>query len=115
MDLGASAGEDVTGMLQRLVALDVATLDESLARSIRRVLQMGAVLAGARLADEEIRALPKVRFEQADKASQRYRHSLGQSPRWTDRAEGVGRVKCQDAQVVLWSSRQFDGQDISHY
>lgn len=65
LDLDRS-GEEVTGMLQRLLALDVAQLDESLARSIRRVLQMGAVLAGARLADEEIRGLPKVRFEQAD-------------------------------------------------
>merc|ERR1719217_246908 len=58
--------ETFGGMLQRLAGLDMGSLDDSLARGVRRVLQMGAVLAGARLAEDEIGALPKVRFEQAE-------------------------------------------------
>mmetsp|Transcript_91757 Transcript_91757/g.285487 ORF Transcript_91757/g.285487 Transcript_91757/m.285487 type:complete len:394 (+) Transcript_91757:1-1182(+) len=67
------AEESVTGFLRRLAAEDeslvrswLAADDEGLAQSSRRVLQMGAVLAGARLSDTEIRGLPKVRFDQAE-------------------------------------------------
>lgn len=48
-------------MLQRLT--DDSLLEESATASVRRVLQLGAVLTGHRLSDEEIRELPKVRFE----------------------------------------------------
>jgi len=57
---------ELAAMLRRLAAFDASALDESLARSVRRVLQMGTALTGARLTDEEIRALPKVRFERAE-------------------------------------------------
>lgn len=57
--------EGLGTMLQRL-AVDGSGLDESLARSVRRVLQLGTVLTGQRLSDDEIRALPKVRFEDAE-------------------------------------------------
>jgi len=59
---GLDAG--FVGVLRRL-ALDSA-FDESLVRTARRLLQLGAVLAGQRLSDEEIYALPKVRFESAE-------------------------------------------------
>lgn len=49
-------------VLHRL-ALENLSLDDSLTRSVRRVLQLGTVLTGQRLSDEEICALPKVRFE----------------------------------------------------
>lgn len=52
------------GVLRRL-ALDSA-FDESLVRTARRLLQLGAVLAGQRLSDDEIHALPKVRFDSAE-------------------------------------------------
>lgn len=55
----------LTGVLRRL-ALENLSLDDSLTRSVRRVLQLGTVLAGQRLSDEEIRALPKVRFDQSE-------------------------------------------------
>lgn len=58
--------ESFPSILQRITGTDGLNIDESLARAVRQVLQMGAVLAGARLADDEIRALPKVRFEQAE-------------------------------------------------
>merc|ERR1739848_328428 len=57
--------ESFPSLLQRLAGSG-NDMDEGLARAVRQVLQMGAVLAGARLADDEIRALPKVRFDQAD-------------------------------------------------
>jgi hypothetical protein len=57
--------ESFPSLLQRLAGSG-NDIDEGLARAVRQVLQMGAVLAGARLADDEIRALPKVRFDQAD-------------------------------------------------
>merc|ERR1719201_1528344 len=41
-------------------------LDESLAESARRMVQLGSVASGQRLSDEEIQALPKVKFEQAE-------------------------------------------------
>lgn len=63
MDSGVEVG--LTRMLQRL-AMENLALDESLARSVRRVLQIGTVLTGERLSDEEIRELPKVRFQQAE-------------------------------------------------
>lgn len=59
---------DFGDMLRRL-ALDSTAIDDSLTRSIRRVLQMGTVLAGQRLSDEEIQALPQVRFESTDEQS----------------------------------------------
>lgn len=52
---------DRTGMLLRL--LSAAELDESLARSVRRVLQLGSVLTGDRLSRDEIESLPKVHFD----------------------------------------------------
>lgn len=57
-------GESLTAILERL-AIDGVGLDESLARSVRRVLQLGTVLTGQRLSDDEIKALPQVRFEEA--------------------------------------------------
>lgn len=63
LDMGLDAG--LNTMLQRL-ALDSVGLDESLARSVRRVLQLGTVLTGQRLSDDEITNLPKVRFENAE-------------------------------------------------
>jgi len=55
----------LTNLLHRL-ALDNLSLDESLTRSVQRVLQLGTVLTGQRLSDDEICALPKVRFDQAE-------------------------------------------------
>jgi len=48
-------------MLRRLTAESV--LEEGSAASVRRALQLGAVMTGHRLTDEEIRVLPKVRFD----------------------------------------------------
>jgi hypothetical protein len=54
-------------ILQRLTSTSESQLlDESLTRSVRRVLQIGTALAGERLTDAEIRGLPKVRFEAAE-------------------------------------------------
>lgn len=58
----------LTDVLHRL-AVENLSLDESITRSVRRVLQLGTVLGGQRLSDEEIRDLPKVRFEQAEQQS----------------------------------------------
>jgi len=58
----------LTSVLHRL-ALENLSLDESLTRSVRRVLQLGTVLTGQRLSDEEILALPKVRFDAAEQQS----------------------------------------------
>lgn len=55
----------LSSMLQRLT-LESQGGDDSLTRSIQRVLQLGTVLTGQRLSDEEIHALPKVRFESAE-------------------------------------------------
>eukprot|EP00747_Dinoflagellata_sp_TGD_P191162 gnl/TRDRNA2_/TRDRNA2_54160_c0_seq1.p1 gnl/TRDRNA2_/TRDRNA2_54160_c0~~gnl/TRDRNA2_/TRDRNA2_54160_c0_seq1.p1 ORF type:complete len:616 (+),score=85.96 gnl/TRDRNA2_/TRDRNA2_54160_c0_seq1:257-1849(+) len=55
----------LAGVLQRL-ALEDLSLDESLTGAVRRVLQLGTVLTGQRLTEEEIRTLPKVRFDQAE-------------------------------------------------
>lgn len=55
----------LNSMLQRLT-FESQLLDDSLTRSVRRVLQMGTVLNGERLSEEEIRALPKVRFHSAE-------------------------------------------------
>lgn len=41
-------------------------LDENLVQSARRMVQLGAVASGQRLSDEDIAALPKVSFEQAE-------------------------------------------------
>jgi len=59
---------ELSGMLQRL-AFESLALDESIIRSVRRVLQLGTVLTGQRLSDEEIRALPKVVFDDAEQQS----------------------------------------------
>lgn len=61
----ASFEAGLGSMLQRL-AMDSTGFDESLARSVRRVLQLGTVLTGQRLSHDEIKALPKVRFDAAD-------------------------------------------------
>lgn len=42
------------------------SLDESISRSIQRVLQLGAVVVGQQLSDQEIQALPKARFSQGE-------------------------------------------------
>mmetsp|Transcript_17465 Transcript_17465/g.54652 ORF Transcript_17465/g.54652 Transcript_17465/m.54652 type:complete len:394 (+) Transcript_17465:58-1239(+) len=55
---------DRTGMLLRL--LNAADFDESLVRSIHRVLQLGSVLAGDRLSESDIESLPKVNFDQKE-------------------------------------------------
>lgn len=52
----------LANVLHRL-SLDPLDLDESLTRSLRRVLQIGFVLSGRGLLEEEIQALPQVRFE----------------------------------------------------
>jgi hypothetical protein len=64
-DIDGGTSDTLTGLLQRL-ALDNLSLDESLTRSVQRVLQLGTVLTGARLSDDEICSLPKVRFDQAE-------------------------------------------------
>lgn len=63
---GAFGDLDGTGLLLNL--LNGAEFDQSLARSVRRVMQMGTVLAEGRagLSDQEIQALPKVRFHQTE-------------------------------------------------
>jgi len=55
-------------MLRRLAAIDSSELDNSLARSVRRVLEMGIALTDGRLSEEDIKALPKICFE-ADEQS----------------------------------------------
>lgn len=55
---------DRTGMLLRL--LSAAELDESLARSVRRVLQIGSALTGDGLSQDEIEDLPKVHFDKKE-------------------------------------------------
>jgi len=54
--------EDGLGEILQRLALESVAIDESLTRSIRRVLQLGTVLSGQRLSDDEINSLPKVRF-----------------------------------------------------
>jgi hypothetical protein len=56
----------LNSMLRRLTQ-ESQYLDESLTRSMRRVLQLGTVLQGRGLSEEEIKALPKVRFESAER------------------------------------------------
>lgn len=55
----------LSDILRRLVTND-ANLDESLMRSVRRVLQLTTVLTGQRLSEDEIVALPRVQFERAE-------------------------------------------------
>jgi len=57
--------EGITGMFARLASENLL-LDESVTRSVRRVLQLGTVLTGQRLSEDEIRALPQVRFDAAE-------------------------------------------------
>jgi len=66
LDGGLDGG--FASVLNRLAAESFA-LDESLSRSVRRVLQLGTVLTGQRLSDEEIQALPQVRFESSEQQS----------------------------------------------
>lgn len=54
----------VRGMLRQLAG--DGELDESLAQSARRMVQLGAVASGQRLSDEEIAALPKIRFDKVE-------------------------------------------------
>lgn len=63
-----NTADSLTGILQQL-AMENISLDDSLARSVQRVLQLGTALAGQRLSDDEIRALPKVRFEATERQS----------------------------------------------
>merc|ERR1711974_457219 len=53
-------------MLRRLAAIDETEVEDSLARSVRRVVEMGMALAGGRLSDDEIAALPKVNVEEEE-------------------------------------------------
>lgn len=64
---GRMGESGLIGVLWRL-ATDGSSMDDSLLRSVHRVLQLGTVLAGARLSDEEIDALPKVRFDLAEES-----------------------------------------------
>jgi len=65
--------ESITGFLRRLAAEDeslvrswLAADEDGLLQSSRRVLQMGAALAGTRLSEAEICSLPRVCFNQAE-------------------------------------------------
>lgn len=69
-----SVAESSLGAMLRRLALEAQILDESVTRSVRRaVAQHGASTGastgggGQRLSDDEIRALPKVRFEDEEK------------------------------------------------
>jgi len=55
----------LTNVLRRL-AFENMSFDESLSRTVHRVLQLGTVLAGQRLSDAEIQALPKMRFDDVE-------------------------------------------------
>mmetsp|Transcript_13850 Transcript_13850/g.36803 ORF Transcript_13850/g.36803 Transcript_13850/m.36803 type:complete len:124 (-) Transcript_13850:108-479(-) len=69
MDAASMEGrQGIAGFLERF-ASDATPMDEGLTQAIRGMLQLGSVLAGGRLSDTEIRALPKVRFEDADEQS----------------------------------------------
>jgi len=61
----ASLNAELTDMLQRL-ALENLPVEESIIRSVRRVLQLGSVLSGVCLSDEEIHALPKIVFNESE-------------------------------------------------
>lgn len=59
--------EDRTDMLVRLInSASFGDFDESLVRSVQRVLQLGSLLAGERLSKVEVDNLPKVHFEQQE-------------------------------------------------
>mmetsp|Transcript_66624 Transcript_66624/g.131370 ORF Transcript_66624/g.131370 Transcript_66624/m.131370 type:complete len:414 (-) Transcript_66624:207-1448(-) len=65
--------ESITGFLRRLAVEDesimrnwLASDDSGLIHSSRRVLQMGAALAGASLSESEIDFLPRICFESAE-------------------------------------------------
>jgi len=66
-DRSLGHGATVTSMLRQLVR--ETAIDESIARSAARVLQLGTVLAGERLSDDEISRLPKARFDQMEEQS----------------------------------------------
>lgn len=55
----------LVALLNRL-SFDISSLDESLSNSMRTVMQIGTVLTGQHLSDDEISALPKVRFDQTE-------------------------------------------------
>lgn len=55
------------GVLRRLAF--GGSLDDVLARTVHRALQMGTVASGQRLSDTEIQGLPKVRFEAKEEQS----------------------------------------------
>lgn len=65
--------ESITGFLRRLAVEDesimrqwLASDDSGLLHSSRRVLQMGAALAGASLSESEIDFLPRICFDSAE-------------------------------------------------
>lgn len=65
--------ESITGFLRRLAVEDESVMrnwlagdDSGLIHSSRRVLQMGAALAGANLSESEIDFLPRICFESAE-------------------------------------------------
>jgi len=56
-------------LLRRLAMQGLDEVDEGVMRTTNRVLQLTSAISGQRLSDEEIRALPKVRFERAEEQS----------------------------------------------
>eukprot|EP00927_Polykrikos_kofoidii_P052530 TRINITY_DN46408_c0_g1_i1.p1 TRINITY_DN46408_c0_g1~~TRINITY_DN46408_c0_g1_i1.p1 ORF type:complete len:340 (+),score=52.31 TRINITY_DN46408_c0_g1_i1:198-1217(+) len=65
--MSITGGISVMAILRRIADGESSLSDEdAIVRSSRRVLQMGTVLSGARLTDDEIEALPKVRFGRAE-------------------------------------------------
>lgn len=63
-DEDGTVNAHVRDMLRQLAG--DGELDEGLAQSARRMVQLGAVASGQRLSDEEIQSLPKVKFEQVE-------------------------------------------------
>jgi len=62
----------LVALLRRLAlggSYEASELSDSFGRSINRLLQLGTCLSGKRLSEEQIRALPKVRFEQKEEQS----------------------------------------------
>jgi len=68
LTLQGSLNGELTNLLQQLT-LESLPLDESLIHSVRRVMQLGTVLTGQRLSEDEIRALPKIVFSAAEQQS----------------------------------------------
>mmetsp|Transcript_106634 Transcript_106634/g.200923 ORF Transcript_106634/g.200923 Transcript_106634/m.200923 type:complete len:355 (-) Transcript_106634:43-1107(-) len=66
-EVDVSISAHVRGMLQQLA--EDGELDDTLAGSARRMVQLGSVANGQRLSDEEMEALPKIRFESVEQQS----------------------------------------------